>query len=318
MDIRYDPNVMVGLGVPDDAGVYQLSEELALVQTVDFFSPNVDDPYSFGAIAAANALSDIYAMGGRPIVALNVICFPEKKLPLSIMEEILRGGADKAAEAGISIIGGHSLKDEEPKYGLCVTGLVHPQKIITNAKARGGDALVLTKPIGLGIINAAIKTGIASDETTQQAIELMSQLNRKASEVMIEIGVNACTDVTGFSLLGHLYEMTSASGVGAYISLSKVPVIPQAWQLLKEMNILPGTHANLAFLEGKIDWDSNISSGEQVMLCDAQTSGGLLIAVTRDRSDQLLEALHSAGIPVATEIGEIISDENRRIRVRKK
>ncbi|MBA7714046.1 Selenide, water dikinase [subsurface metagenome] len=318
MNIRYDPNVMVGLGVPDDAGVYQLNEELALVQTVDFFSPNVDDPYSFGAIAAANALSDIYAMGGRPIVALNVICFPEKKLPLNIMEEILRGGADKAAEAGISIIGGHSLKDEEPKYGLCVTGLVHPQKIITNAKARSGDALVLTKPIGLGIINAAIKTGIASDETTQQAIELMSQLNRKASEVMIEIGVNACTDVTGFSLLGHLYEMTSASGVGAYISLSKVPIIPQAWQLLKEMDILPGTRANLAFLEGKIDWDSNISSSEQVMLCDAQTSGGLLIAVTRDRSDQLLEALHSAGIPVATEIGEIISDENKRIRVRKK
>ena len=318
MDIRYDPNVIVGLGAPDDAGVYQLSEELALVQTVDFFSPNVDDPYSFGAIAAANALSDIYAMGARPIAALNIICFPEKKLPLNIMEEILRGGADKAAEAGISIIGGHSLKDDEPKYGLCVTGLVHPQKIITNAKARGGDALILTKPLGLGIINAAIKAGIASDETTQQAIEVMSQLNRTASEVMMEIGVNACTDITGFGLLGHLNQMTSASGVGAYISLSKVPVIPQARQLLEEVNIPPGTRANSAFLEGKIDWDANISHKEQLLLCDAQTSGGLLIAVTRDRSDQLLEALHSAGIPVAAEIGEIISDENRRIRVGKK
>ena len=234
------------------------------------------------------------------------------------MEEILKGGAEKAAEAGISIIGGHSLKDNEPKYGLCVAGLVHPQKIITNAKARDGDALILTKPLGLGIINAAIKVGIASDETTQQAIEVMSQLNRRASEAMIEIGVNACTDITGFGLLGHLHEMTSASGVGAHISLSKVPIIPQAWQLLKEVNIPSGTRANSAFLEGKIDWDLNISSGEQAVLCDAQTSGGLLIAVTRDRSDQLLEVLHSAGIPSAAEIGEITSDKNRRIRVRKK
>lgn len=301
-----DPRILVGPETCDDAAVYQLTEDLAIVQSVDFITPVVDDPYTCGAVAAANSLSDIYAMGARPILALNVVGFPVGKLPLDVLGLILQGGADKVKEAGASIVGGHSIDDPEPKYGLVVTGLVHPKKIFTNARARVEDDLILTKPLGIGIITTGIKRDRVARETVDQAVRVMTTLNKAAAEAMVEVGANACTDITGFGLLGHLHEMTRGSGVGARISLRAVPVLPDAWKLVKEGICPGGTKRNRQALEGKVTWAREVTEEAQLVLCDAQTSGGLLIALPKDRSAQLVERLQAAKTPAAARIGEIV------------
>lgn len=308
LPIFTDPNILVGTKYADDAAVYQLTEDLAIVQTVDYITPVVDDPYACGAVAAANSLSDVYAMGARPIFALNVVGFPVGKLPLGTLTAILQGGADKVREAGASIVGGHSIDDPEPKYGLVVTGIVHPKKVVTNAAARVGDQLILTKPLGMGIITTGIKRERVSPETIVEAVHIMATLNKSAADAMIDVGVNACTDVTGFGLLGHLHEMTSGSGVGARISLSAVPILPEAWTLVKDGICPGGTKRNRDALQGHVTWAPKITEEGQLILCDAQTSGGLLIAVPKAKSAQLLERLQTAKTLAAARIGEIVAD----------
>ena len=288
----------------DDAGVYRLAPDLALVQTVDVFTPIVDDPYWFGVIAAANALSDVYAMGGTPRLALNFAGFPRAKLSLDILGEILRGGAEKCREGGVTIIGGHTIDDPEPKYGLAVTGFVHPDRIVTNASAQPGDRLVLTKPLGLGVITTGIKQERTSPATVDEAIRVMAVLNRGAAEAMNEVGVSAATDVTGFGLLGHLHEMTRAAGVRARIRLRDVPVLEEAWDLARRGAIPGGTDRNRASLEQAVTWQG-VEEAARVLLCDAQTSGGLLIAVPEAKQDRLLRALQAQGTPVQAVVGEI-------------
>jgi len=307
--------VLVGYNSVDDAGVYKLSKDLALVQTVDFFPPVVDDPYDFGSIAAANALSDIYAMGGKPISALNIVGYPKKLLPLSYLEEILKGGVDKCKEAGVPIIGGHTLKTQEPIYGLAANGIIHPKKIVTNAGAKPGDFLILTKPLGIGIITTAIKQNKAPRRMVKEAVKIMSELNKISSEVMLEFEVKACTDITGYGFLGHLCEMTKASGVGAKVYLSKIPVLDYAWKLV-EQNIVPGgTIYNRDFIEGKVDWGKDICEEAKLVLCDAQTSGGLLISISKNKAEKLLVSLLRRGIVNSAIVGEVIRDKKCRIKV---
>jgi selenide,water dikinase len=311
-----NPNVLVGFNSVDDAGVYKIREDLALVQTVDFFPPVVDDPYDFGAIAAANSLSDIYAMGGRPLSALNIVGYPPKSLPLSVLDEILRGGADKAQEADVAIIGGHTIKTKEPIYGLAVTGTIHPDRIISNAKAKAGDSLVLTKPLGIGLITTAIKKEQVEEKWVTEAVKVMTFLNRFASEAMLDVGIDACTDITGYGLLGHLCELVQASKVGARIFSSKVTVIDFAWELARQKIVPGGTLANLKFIEGKVDWDKEITKEAKFILSDAQTSGGLLIVVSKEKEQKLLDRLISKGVPNPVVIGEIIEDKRCRIQVK--
>ncbi len=298
-----DPNVIVGSTTADDAAVYRLPDGTAIVQTVDFFTPVVDNPYDFGAIAAANSLSDVYAMGGRPLFALSIVGFPEKRLPLEVLQEILKGAHDKAKEAGIFILGGHTVEDNEPKFGLVVTGIVDPNNVMTNDRAKPGDAIILTKPIGLGIITTAIKRGLASAGLAKKAMNVMSTLNRDAAEAMLEIGAHACTDVTGFGLLGHLKEMTRASQEDAVIYAGKVPVIKETWDLAAAGAIPGGTLSNLDFVSDTVEWDESISRTQQLILCDAQTSGGLIIIVPADKKDKMLKALKKKGIAEAAHIG---------------
>ena len=302
-----DPRILVGPETADDAAVYQLTDDLAVVQSVDYITPVVDDAYACGAVAAANSLSDIYAMGAQPLFALNIVGFPTGKLSLDVLSAILQGGADKVKEAGASIIGGHSIDDPEPKYGLVVTGIVHPHKVITNAGARVGDALVLTKPLGLGIITTGIKQERVSEDTVRQAVDVMTMLNKAAAEAMVEVGVNACTDITGFGLLGHLHEMTAASGVGARIALTSVPVLPDAWPLVRNGVCPGGTKRNRQSLEGKVEWAPGLTDEDRLILCDAQTSGGLLIAVSEEKSARLVERLRAAKTLAAARIGEIVA-----------
>lgn len=313
----YDPSVIVGYDESDDAAVYKISNDVALVQTVDYFTPIVDDPYTFGVIAATNAISDIYAMGAKPIMGLNIVGFPVDKLPLDVLAQILQGGADKAKEAGIPIAGGHTIDDNEPKYGMVVSGLVHPDKITTNANAKVGDLLILTKPIGTGIITTAMKEDIAPKNAIDEAIKVMSMLNKSAAECMIEVGVNACTDVTGFGLLGHLHEIVSASSVGAEINLSKVPIISGTWELADDLIIPAGTMRNHDFLKDSIIWEDDITYEYQMILCDAQTSGGLLISVPEEKSQTLLDLLTKAGTLAHSVIGKIIDDDKHNIHVTK-
>ncbi len=290
-----DPNLLVGTNTADDAGVYRLSADMALVQTVDFFTPVVDDPYWFGAIAAANALSDVYAMGGRPLTALNVAGFPVGMLPLDVLSEILRGGGDKAREAGVTVVGGHTVDDAEPKFGLAVTGLIHPDHVITNAGGRDGDALVLTKPLGSGIATTAIKRGLASKELERTAIALMATLNRAAGEAMVEAGAHAATDVTGFGLLGHLGELAAGSELSATITASSVPLIDGILALAADDVVPGGTRRNLESLDGRLTVAPGVPEALRLALGDAQTSGGLLIAVAPATLDALLESLRSRG-----------------------
>jgi selenide, water dikinase len=304
----------VATNTADDAGVYRLAPDLALVQTVDVFTPIVDDPYWFGVIAATNAMSDVYAMGGTPRLALNFAGFPRAKLSLEILGEILRGGAEKCREAGVVIIGGHTIDDPEPKYGLAVTGFVHPDRIVTNAAARPGDRLVLTKPLGMGVITTGIKQERTSPATIDEAIRVMAVLNRGAAEAMNAVGVSAATDVTGFGLLGHLHEMTRAAGVRARIRLRDVPILEEAWDLARRGAIPGGTDRNRASLEQAVTWQG-VEETAQVLLCDAQTSGGLLIAVTEAKTDSLLRALQAQGTPVQAVVGEIAGRGNGEIIV---
>jgi selenide, water dikinase len=306
--------VLVGPGTADDAAVYRISDELALIQTVDFFTPVVDDPYEFGAIAAANSLSDVYAMGGRPVLALNVVGFPRGSdaTPMAMLAQILRGGAEKAREAGIDIVGGHTVDDREPKYGLCVTGFVHPKAYWTNVGGRAGDRLVLTKPIGTGIVTTAMKAGTAGEEAARAAVATMAALNRAAAEAAREVGVRACTDVTGFGLLGHLREMLA--GVGARIRLSAVPVLPAARELAAAGSVPGGTRRNKASLDRVVTWHDGIDEADRLLLCDAQTSGGLLFAVEPSRLGDLLSGLTGAGVPAAV-VGELVAEPDGRIDV---
>jgi len=309
-----DPKVLVGLDGADDAAVYQVGEDLAIVQSVDFFTPIVDDPYTFGRIAAVNALSDIYAMGGEPLFALNLVAFPSKELPGSVLEEILKGGSDAACEAGISILGGHSIDDAEPKYGMSVTGSVAPDGIIKNSSARAGDYLVLTKPIGIGIITTAIKNAVAGEKSISEAIKWMTTLNRTASKVMVTQKIEGATDITGFGLLGHLYEMVLASKVGAVIEAEQVPLIKGTMNCLNKSAYPGGSLANLEFVSPHIDWNEDVSDETRKILCDAQTSGGLLICIPEEKMDTM-KALFSENEVFHCTIGRICESPIGRIRV---
>jgi selenide,water dikinase len=306
-----DTRVLVG--TEDDAGVYKLSDDIAVVQTVDFFTPIVDDPYDFGAIAASNALSDIYAMGARPLTALNLVAFP-KDGPADVLGAIMRGGVEKTQEAGVSIIGGHSIDDKEPKYGMAVMGVVHPDKIIQKNQVKEGDRLILTKPLGIGIISTAIKTGRASAQMIATATRNMKMLNREASEAMVEAGVKGATDITGFGLLGHLHEMLHRSSVSGKLTLSGVPFILGVRELAKSY-VPGGTRANLRYVNDKIVWGAGISEDEKLLLADAQTSGGLLIAVSADKLDRLLSGLAARGVETRSVIGEVVHGEAGKINV---
>lgn len=306
----------MGIDHLDDAGVYRLTEDIALVQTTDFFTPIVDDPFSFGQIAAANALSDVYAMGGRPLTAMNMVAFPIEKMNGSILREILRGGYSKIHEAGAIIVGGHSIDDPEIKYGLSVTGIVNPDRILTNARARPGDRLVLTKPLGTGIIGTALKGEMASQEAVKKITESMTTLNHVAYEVMVEVGVNACTDITGFGLLGHAMEMAIASDVGIAIKSQSVPLFPEVEEYAS-MGLVPaGTARNREFCSCRVEISGDISDEKLDILYDAQTSGGLLISVEGEKAQRLLEQLHAKGVQPAAIIGEVIEEPKGRIVLR--
>lgn len=311
-----DPNVLVGITTSDDAAVYRVTDDIAVVLTVDYFTPIVDDPYDFGRVAVTNSLSDIYAMGARPIIGLNVIGYPARTLPLGILEEILKGGSDQAATAGVSIVGGHSIDDPEPKYGLVALGLIHPDKVKSNATAREGDVLFLTKPIGTGVISTAIKKEAARPLEVEEAIRQMTTLNKDASEAMVKIGANACTDVTGFSLLGHLHEMTFASKVGARVRLADVPVIGGVRELMEQDMSPGGAYRNLDFLTGcgAIIWGEGVDEMDKLLLCDPQTAGGLLISIAAERADLLQAELEQSGV-AAARIGEMVRDPDGRIQV---
>ena len=308
------PNLLVGADTGDDAAVYRMDDDTALIQTVDFFPPIVDDPYSFGQIAVANALSDVYAMGGKPLTALNVVGFPAH-LPKDILGRILVGGADKAREAGVLIVGGHTVDDEEPKYGMAVTGVVRPGSEVTNAGAMAGDDLILTKPLGTGVITTAGKQGVADADTLARAVAVMGALNKAASEAMVSVGANACVDVTGFGFLGHLRGMTRASGVSARVSLGALPFIEGA-AALAESGVAPGgTHRNLQSLEVDVVWDDAITDVQKILLADAQTSGGLLISVRPDKTAALLAALKERGLDGAAVVGGVEEADGVEIAV---
>jgi selenide,water dikinase len=299
----------------EDAGVYKLTDELAIVQTVDFFTPIVDDPYDFGRIAVANALSDVYAMGGRPLTALNVVCFPQKSMDISILREVLRGGLDMMHEAGVILLGGHTVDDLELKYGLAVTGTILPARVVHNNSTRPGDRLILTKPLGTGIISTAIKGNAASQQAITGIVKSMTTLNRTASELMLAVGVNACKDITGFGLLGHAAEMIEGTDVGMVIDAAAVPIFPEAKEYA-EMGMIPGgLHRNRDYRKNMVDIDKSVPQYLQDILFDPQTSGGLLIAVPKAKASRLLKKLRSEGVAEAAVIGEVVKGMRGRIRV---
>lgn len=299
----------------DDAAVYQVNESLAVVQTVDFITPVINDPYAFGAVAAANAISDIYAMGAKPVFALNIVGFPVKSLPLSILEEILKGGADKAREAGVSIAGGHSIEDSAPKYGMAVTGFVDPAKLVTKKGAQPGDMLFLTKPLGIGIITTAIDRGLAGPALESRVFEIMAHLNKDAAAAMVDTGVSACTDVTGFGLLGHLYEMLTAGNVSARLFLHEIPILPEARELAGAGAVPGGTDHNFRFIREHVHWNEGLTKEDKLLLCDAQTSGGLLISVPAAKAERLKSALIAAGCPAAAQIGVVTEKTKKAMEI---
>ncbi len=299
----------------EDAGVFKLTEQLAIVQTVDFFTPIVDDPYDFGRIAAANSLSDVYAMGGRPVTALNVVCFPNDKMDMSILHEVLKGGLSMMHEADVILLGGHTVDDPELKYGLSVTGTIHPDKVIHNNTAKPGDVLILTKPLGTGIISTAIKGGAASPEAIEAVTKSMSTLNKAASEAMLKVGVNACKDVTGFGLIGHACEMIACADVGFVIDAAAVPFFPQAKEYA-DMGMIPGgLGRNRDYRKDFIDVGPAVSQFLQDIMYDPQTSGGLLMAVSKAKAPRLLKLLHAKGVTAAAIIGKVTSENPGRISV---
>jgi selenide,water dikinase len=285
------------------------------VQSVDFFTPIVDDPYSFGQIAAANSLSDIYAMGAEPLFALSIMGFPNHELPLGVMSDILRGGADKAKEAGISVLGGHTIEDSELKYGLVVTAYAEIDQIRTNGNARPGDDLVLTKPLGVGAISSAIQRRIASESLIEIATELMVTLNKDAAQAMREVGVHAVTDVTGFGLLGHLLEMTQASRVSAEIFAGTVPTLEEAWEFIRKGKIPAATHTNLQYVNPHLRYENGLSREIALMLADPQTAGGLLIAVSPEKTEQLITRLQELKTPAASHVGRVTEEQDKSIVV---
>ncbi len=302
----------MGLEHADDAGVFRISDELALVQTLDFFTPIVDDPHTFGLIAAANALSDVYAMGGRPLTAMNIVAFPIDAMDISVLTEILAGGLEKMKEAGVALVGGHSITDPELKYGLSVTGVVHPDRVLTNRGARSGDALVLTKPLGTGIVNTAIKAELADPVAVARVTASMAALNRAAAEVAAGFAIHACTDVTGFGLLGHGCEMVEGAGVGLRIPASTLPVFPEV-EGFCDMGLLPaGLHRNREFRAGHLEVSDGVARHLVDAVCDPQTSGGLLLAVDGAEADRLVDALLGAGITAAVRVGEVVDDPGER------
>ncbi len=311
----FDPQVLVGTETSDDATVYKINEETAIVQTLDFFTPIVDDPYDFGAIAAANALSDIYAMGAKPLFALNIVGFPEDTLPMQVLEQILKGAQDKATEAGIAILGGHTIEDPEPKYGMVVTGSLHPDKILKNEGAEPGDVLILTKPLGTGILSTAIKRGMVDEELRKEVTRLMAMLNKIPAEIMMHYDVHACTDVTGFGLLGHLKEMSAASKCDVQIDFEKVPFLREVKNLATAGVIPGGTYNNLEFVKEFVDF-GNHPRTNQLLLCDAQTSGGLLIALPEKEAGDYLKKLNKAGISEAVFIGRFTNGTSGKISIK--
>jgi selenide,water dikinase len=310
-----DPNALVGFGTADDCAVYRVNETHAIVQSVDFFTPIVDDPYTFGQIAAANSLSDIYAMGVEPLFALSIMGFPQHNLPLEVMSEIFRGGADKAREAGIAVLGGHTIEDSELKYGLVVTAYAEIEQIRTNSSAKPGDDLVLTKPLGVGAISSAIQRRIASVALVEKVGALMALLNKDAAQAMREVGVHAATDVTGFGLLGHLLEMTQASKVSAEIFAHRVPTLEEAWDFVRKGKIPAATHTNMQYVNPHIRYEKGLKRVMSLMLADPQTAGGLLIAVPADRTERLIGRLKELQTPAASCIGRITEEQDKRILV---
>lgn len=299
----------------DDAGVYKISDEQAIIQTVDFFTPIVDDPYAFGQIAAANALSDVYAMGGCPITAMNLAAFPVKTMEFSTLRRIIEGGLDKLKEAEVVLVGGHSVEDIELKYGLSVTGFVHPDKLWTKHGLKPGDYLILTKPLGSGIINTAIKGGLASDSVIAEITHLMATLNRSAAEAMSTYPVHACTDITGFGLLGHLAEMVIGSRCGMQLQSSRIPILGEAVEFAS-MGLIPaGAYKNREFRLCMTDFSEKIDPITRDILFDPQTSGGLLLSIPEDLADQALTDLHSAGCQDAAVIGQVIPDDSEKIYI---
>jgi len=306
LPIPIDPNVLVGFGTSDDSAVYKLTDELALALTIDIFTPVVDDPYWFGAIAAANALSDVYAMGAKPIAMLSFAGFPRDTLPWDILHEILRGGAEKAREAGVDVVGGHTVDDAEPKCGYAAIGTVHPSHIVTNSGGQAGDALVLTKPLGSGVLSTALKQGLLSEQQIAEVTTVMATLNRAAAEAMLEVGPHACTDVTGFGFLGHLREMALGSGLGAVVRAGSIPVLDGVRELVDQGVAPGGSRTNEAFLSPHITWAASIDPSMKTILADAQTSGGLLIAVAEDRCPELLRNLEARSVD-ARVVGKLVA-----------
>ncbi|GAA0122037.1 selenide, water dikinase SelD [Clostridium faecium] len=308
----HNDNLIVGIETSDDAAVYKLSDDLAAIQTLDFFTPVVDDPYTFGQIAAANSLSDVYAMGGKPTVALNIVCFPNC-LNIDILGEILKGGADKVIEAGAVVIGGHTVSDDEPKYGLSVMGIVHPDKVLKNYGSKVGDVLILTKPLGSGILSTAIKADMASKEAYNEGVKVMSTLNKYAGEIIIDHYINACTDVTGFSIMGHSYEMASASNVTFKLYKDKLPII-EGVKDYAMMGLVPaGSYNNRNYLDGKYEL-RNVELWMEDLLFDPQTSGGLLISTTKEESVKIMDKLNKLELKSAI-IGEVIDLQDKYIIV---
>lgn len=311
--------MLVGVSNADDAGVYKITDDIAVVFTADFFTPIVDDPYWFGAIAAANSLSDVYAMGGKATASLNIAMLPSEAKFFPSLHKIMQGGIDKMKEAGVSIIGGHTVKDKEPKFGYAVLGLIHPDKILDNSKAKPGDALILTKKIGTGIVSTGIKAGMCSNAVIEELTASMAMLNKRASEIMLEVGVSTATDVTGFGLIGHLSEVLNASKCQAKVYSSRVPYFDEAIRLAKRDIAPGGTLANLKIYNPLIEWAKGVTDSEQVMMNDAQTSGGLLIFVPQERKDKLVKALQKENI-LAAHIGEVLAEDvksNKKIFVEK-
>jgi selenide,water dikinase len=301
-----DPNLLVGFDTSDDAAVYRVSDDIAFISTVDFITPPVDDPYWFGQIAAANALSDVYAMGGEPRTALNLVMFPSKKLDMAVLKEILRGGCDKVFEAGASIAGGHSVDDNEPKYGLAVTGIVHPDRILTNCGAKAGDALILTKPLGTGVLFNACRSGKLPRRDLELILPEVASLNKKAIEIALGFTIHACTDITGFGMIGHALEMAKGSRLQINLFYDKLPFYPDALRMYRKGETTGSNKANRKLADGYFKKGRGLSKEEEEILFDPQTSGGLLLSVPSTEAEQLIAKLKKAGMVIASQIGEVV------------
>jgi selenide,water dikinase len=308
-----DPNILVDIDTHDDAGVYRVNDDLALVLTTDFFPPVCSDPYEFGQIAAANSISDVYAMGGDPVLALNIMMFPAAKLPMEAYAEILKGGFDKAAEAGVRIIGGHTIDDNPPKYGLAVVGYIHPARIITNAGARPGDNLILTKPVGTGIIMAAQRQGMADEKDIMEALRLMKLLNKTGAEIMKKNNIRGATDITGFGLAGHAMKMARASKVSLNLNMNKVPLIGNAYNLIDEGCIPGASFRNLEYAEKDLGFASGLDYNLRMIAFDAQTSGGLLMCAAPDDTAKILEELKESGLTDSAVIGKVVESGDKLV-----